>query len=398
MNRGQFRLAAAALLLLVAKPVHADPPSSEAATISTADEILRQRIRTAIELTQRRYLTAGVHTPWQIVHGVKPYGRELLLRQKEGDKMVNAVDYLLTAAAVNGERIWQPTDRGYLEPISNSQMEGHPDQFLSALAQSGVPLLQPIPIKGQPYVVWHLVAQAKYDYYNGAEASWTLIALATYDSVDSNWVNRYGQKIHLDELVTSEVAAQVTTRACYGTHNLYALAYALNRFRATGQPLRPAYQQAADKIARYVNLAKQLQNEDGTFSTNGFEGRGWSGDSVTQIDSTGHQVEWLSLALSDEELRSPWMTRAVESLVGAFERVATVPVECGPLYHGARGLRQYSLRRFSDTTATAAAVNRPPAAKPADATPAKLPLLSAKTQPTVETPPSGRAGEAADLR
>jgi hypothetical protein len=54
----------------------------------------------------------------------------------------------------------------------------------------------------------------------------------------------------------------------------------------------------------------------------------------------------MTVALSDEQLKEPWMTRALEYLLDAFEATEGDDLECGGLYHAAHGLMIYRERRF----------------------------------------------------
>jgi hypothetical protein len=65
--------------------------------------------------------------------------------------------------------------------------------------------------------------------------------------------------------------------------------------------------------------------------------------------------EVLTVALDDERLAEPWVTRAADRLVTLLERTADVDVECGALYHAAHGLALYR-RRSCDTADEPAAV------------------------------------------
>ena len=64
---------------------------------------------------------------------------------------------------------------------------------------------------------------------------------------------------------------------------------------------------------------------------------------------TGHIVEVLSVALDDERLTEPWVTRAADRLVTLLEQTSDVDVECGALYHAAHGLLLYRDRICGST-------------------------------------------------
>ena len=69
------------------------------------------------------------------------------------------------------------------------------------------------------------------------------------------------------------------------------------------------------------------------------------GDDVgARLSATGHVFEVLAVALDDERLREPWVTRAADRLTTLLERTADVAVECGGLYHACHGLAIYRRR------------------------------------------------------
>ena len=96
-----------------------------------------------------------------------------------------------------------------------------------------------------------------------------------------------------------------------------------------------------------------MQKADGTFSMNYFEtekpppeGAPPIDTTETQISTTGHIVEWLALAMTDEELRAPWMQNAVNGLVMQILDMGHKSIDGGALYHAAHGLYLYHERVF----------------------------------------------------
>lgn len=52
------------------------------------------------------------------------------------------------------------------------------------------------------------------------------------------------------------------------------------------------------------------------------------------------------VALDDQQIQQPWVTRAVLHLLDCFEKTQKFDLECGALYHAAHGLDLYRIRRF----------------------------------------------------
>lgn len=268
--------------------------------------------------------------------------------------MINAIEFLC-GDRPGGRRVFIAAEQG-LRVQSGPGLEGHPNQFLSAIAQAGTPLDYPISLGRRTYSVEDVLNQAKHDYHRGQESSWTLIAFSTYLYPNETWSNRTGENFQIEDLVAAEVAVEPTRAACGGTHNLYALAYALNRHREDGGSVTGVWRSAADKLERYYRLTQKLQNSDGYCSSNFYAGSGHSSDPTTQLHSTGHTLEWLTIYLSPKELEADWVTRAIDALLRSFERTSDQPVECGSLYHATRAIVQYRSRVFDVPPGELAAV------------------------------------------
>jgi hypothetical protein len=326
------------VLVLVAVPAFVWGQSTNAG--------LDERAAAALEHNGRRLLSSEQHSTWDIMHGVLGYGADFRIRVGSKGRIVRAVDFICSEATVGGQPPFFAASHG-VKAIEGAGAQGHPDQFLAILAQIDVPRTQPIKIDGVTHTLADLVSQAQADYEAGHEASWTLIALATYLPIDASWKNQSGTPYTIADLVSAEVAVEPRGAACGGTHNLYALAYALARHQASDGTLTGVWQQADSKLAQYVQLARAYQNPDGSFSSNYFVGPGSSSDPETVLYTTGHMLEWLMIDLPDSEWQQPWVTNAIGALVSAFDRVKTQPVGCGALYHACHALRLYQQRRLA---------------------------------------------------
>jgi hypothetical protein len=64
----------------------------------------------------------------------------------------------------------------------------------------------------------------------------------------------------------------------------------------------------------------------------------------------------LAVTLNDEQLQEPWVTAAVARLCQLLEDNADRELDCGALYHAARGLRLFRARRFGPNDADAPAI------------------------------------------
>src|SRR5690606_32191891 len=108
--------------------------------------------------------------------------------------------------------------------------------------------------------------------------TWTLWFLTHYIDIDEEWINAAGQAWSMEELVQIQTASPVVGTACGGCHGLYAIAYARNAYLQKHGRLRGVYYQAEQKLNKHIELARTMQNYDGSFSTEFFKGTGHSRD------------------------------------------------------------------------------------------------------------------------
>ncbi|MBL9091751.1 MAG: hypothetical protein JNL96_11045 [Planctomycetaceae bacterium] len=334
----------------------------DAKTIGDAE--LKSLVDQAIQTTADRTLDQKINNAWQVVHGILAYGRDLQLTVD--GKRTSALEYLFEGKPLNGWTLF-PTGPGRLgaELVpGSSAAQGHADQWIGYLSQCGVKLDDPLIVtvngKPQTHKFRELIEQAKHDIGEvrvgdspTQELTWTLMAFAEYSSddflpLDGSWKNRNGEEWTFERMMDMEAEAGIVGAACGGSHRLYAIAEALMKYRAKhpGKPLTGGWAKAEKLLNDSIRQAREYQQPDGGFSTNKFQRSGISGDVDARIDSTGHVFEVLAYALSDEELKSEWFTRAALFLTKTIDDTKAVPLNCGGLYHGAHGLIIYRDRRF----------------------------------------------------
>jgi hypothetical protein len=295
--------------------------------------------------------------------------------------------------------------------------QGHPDQWLGYLSQCGLTPQDKLIVGGEEFTVNDLITQAQWDMRDGMEATWTLMAFGTFLPIDAEWKASDGEVWTIDRMVEMENEADHTARACGGTHCLYGLAVALNKYKQEGGDLNEEpWKSVNERIYGYENLetkkhvdglidkARKFQQPDGSLSVQFFERPGSTPELANRIHATGHTFEFLCAVLTDDQLKEPWVTRAAVSLLDMLERTQEYDVECGALYHAVHGLDMYRNRRFGapslsesagsaeDATGTEPAKAAPPREPTADAEETEHPEAK-KEEPTAEpattTTPAG---------
>jgi hypothetical protein len=338
----------------------ADPPTFSAADLPS-NEALGSRIDKVLDFTlNERRLNSRDHAAWQVVHGVLAFGDEFQI-EHEG-QLVPALDWLLSGSGrLRGWNIRAggASDRGpiaVLEPGSK-EGQGHPDQWLGYLSQTGMSLDERIVGGGREYTIGDLLEQAKWDIYQGMEATWTLMAFSVYLPIDAQWENKRGEKWDVERVVGMEAAAlgpaepgkfDTGDSACGGSHRLFGLAVMVNKYlRETGKrpdELTGGWKHANIKLQDAKQIARRFQQPDGTFSAHYFNRPGTTANVSDRIGTTGHTFEMVATAMSQEELAQPWMRKAADQLCTLLENTEDIPLDVGGLYHACHGLFVYQQR------------------------------------------------------
>lgn len=227
--------------------------------------------------------------------------------------------------------------------------QGHQDQFIAEMAQWGMPLDRPFTVKGTRYTFEDFVrnALARARIGGEQELSWTVLIAGQYYGPQHRWSNNAGQSLTVEDVLRFEINQPIAdSPVCGGTHRLFGITWVYHLHRQMGGKKEGAWKDAADTITRYVQIAKGLQNPDGSLSTSYLKERGNVRDSQLQIASTGHVFEWLALALTDAQLREPWVQNAANALVLMVLEHSSEPIDGGALYHAAHGLSIYRARMW----------------------------------------------------
>lgn len=323
------------------------PPSPAAATpTAPARDELGELIEQAIAVTGQRKLTAGVHTPWQVVHGILAMRWDLNLRLPNSREEVSGIEWITSGVSFDGQPLWEATAYGgrghpFTRPYA---FEGHPTQFMGYMSMADIPLDYEVQTPTKVITIRDIINDAKMQVREGVEITWTLWALAHYEPSDAQWFNAYGEPWSIERLLKLQVDEPVTSGACGGCHGLFALAYARNMYIMPGKPMRGVWLEADQKIKQYIEFAKALQNPDGSFSSNNFKGPGYSEDFTTRITTSGHQLEWLMVALPQHKLKEEWLRRALRNVANDLIKNRNVAADCGPLFHGMHALVVYRQR------------------------------------------------------
>jgi hypothetical protein len=238
------------------------------------------------------------------------------------------------------------TPEGELRAKQGVGLQGHMGQFLAMLAQCQVSPDYPIKVGDHEFTIHDLIEAEKKTCYPKTELTFKLIALMHYLDSDAKWVNDQGMEWDIPQLIHEELAQPIRGAACGGTHRLSGLSLAARTRVRRGEPLDGEYARADEFVEKYHSYAFQLQNRDGSMSTEWFRGKGEDSDIDRRCKTTGHILEWLCYSLNDEELRSSRTVRAVSYLANLLSTNYDHEWEKGPRSHAIHALKLYDERVF----------------------------------------------------
>jgi hypothetical protein len=295
--------------------------------------------------------------------------RQDLQLQHDG-KIVNGLEWIQSGHTHQDEPWFQKTDHGgRAHPFSMpSVFEGHINQFLSKLAACQLPIDATFGTPDGPITIQDMVNHAKMVVTEKEEVTWTLLALCRHLPPDAKWTNAKGEEWSIERLVEVEVGKTVggPTSPNGGTDGLHALAVARNEYVNSGKPLVGVWLKADEKIKKHIDLAKLQQNPDGSLSSDFFRSGKRHENFDRQLASSGHILQFLMHAVSDEQLKDDWIRRAVEATANDIQMHQKEFVSCDPLFTATEALTTY-LERVTNTS-IGCALPSPQADKQGEAT------------------------------
>jgi hypothetical protein len=330
-------------------------PTPAPVTLAPLPTHLRGRIDAALEHVRRRDLQRG-HSFWTVFHGILGVGPEsAMLFDNSTGKREKALDYICRGGEMRGLKfVAIGPNRADVETMAGSGTgQGHQDQFIAEMAQWGMPRERRMFVQGKDmtFEAFILYSKERTSVKAAQELSWAIIIISQYFSTDIEWTNDRGEKLTFEDVVHYELTQPIQdSPVCGGTHRLFGLTWAYHLHMARGGKKTAVWQLVESTTRRYAELAKKLQNKDGSLSTEYLRGPGNNVHDLTlRIHSSGHVFEWLALALSDDEVRSDWMQEAAGAVSKMILENIDHALDGGALYHATHGLEIYRNRVFGPT-------------------------------------------------
>lgn len=303
----------------------------------------RDKIRRCLSHHYFHPETTAERSPWGVMHALIGFGVDTQLLA--GGRKVNAIAWMCWNGPCYGMRLFT-VDQGRLYVRMGPGYQGHEGQFLAMMAQSRVRSDYAMKIDGHDLTIADLVRYEQLTCKSGTELTFKLIGLVHYLDSDATWKNFQGESWNLERLIAEELSQPVIGAACGGTHRMMGFSYAVRKRRERGEPLDGQWQRAKQYVDDYHEYAFKLQNADGSFSTNWFEGRGDAASIDRRLQTTGHMLEWLVYSLPKEQLADPRVVLSVDYLANLMLTNQNYNWEIGPKGHAIRALALFDERVF----------------------------------------------------
>jgi hypothetical protein len=337
------------------------PASAAPAPRSWRLSNLRTRISRTLAAYQRRPLNTLEHNPWEVMHWAIAFGPASKLRLGGGGgDPISALGWLNTGGRCNG-LVMVATQGEKLVALRGKGMQGHVAQYLAVMAQCRVAAGSPIVVGGRSFTVADLIETEKRSCREKTELTFALIAMAHYLDTDEMWTASDGSEWSLPKLVREELAQPLRGAPCGGTHRLFGLAYACQRRRESTGGLDGIYV-TADRYYRtqQQRMFDELQNSDGSFSTDWFN-RPEDGDDIERkLRTSGHMLEFLVSTADQKVLYHPRTIEAVEFVAKILHAEPEREWKIGPMCHALHSLVIYQERLWGSLVPGAVAAYRGP--------------------------------------
>jgi hypothetical protein len=324
-------------------------PSGQTTDEDKPPDSLKGRVKEALKAVHDRPVDMQ-HNFWTVFHAILGMGLDTELvefgPQSQIKKRVKAIDNVRQSGQSIFGLKFTPTAYGVdVETQAGSGVgQGHQDQFIAEMAQWGLPPDTEFTVDGRKYTFadFHKHSMMRASVKANQELSWAIIIIGEYFGTNYRWTNSAGEKMTFEDVVDYELKQPVDeTAACGGTHRLFGFTWAYHRHREKGGRKEGVWKDAADKIEAFKQQAKDSQNGLHCW-TKFLSGR----EDGKDLGSTGHVIEWLALALTDDELRKGWVEDGVSALAMEIIRGRDERMDGGAFYHAAHGLHIYYNRRW----------------------------------------------------
>jgi hypothetical protein len=281
---------------------------------------------------------ASGRSNWGMMHAMMVYGIDTKVIVDR--RTYSTIAWIAGNNVCRGQRLFEEQN-GQIVVKSGVGLQGHDGQLLTVFSLCGVPANYPIYAGDKKFAVQDIVESEMLACKSNSELTFILIALSHYLDTDQQWLSSDGQTWDFERLIREELSQPVVGAACGGSHRLMGYGHALRQRRFDGKPIEGQWKRAEQFVDDFVQYTYKLQNRDGSFSTDWFEGREDNGDLDRKVQTTGHMVEWLLTVTPNSQLQNPRLTAAIRFLLESMDEERDRDWSIGPKGHALRSLAMY---------------------------------------------------------
>lgn len=309
---------------------------------------------------QRPFVTTDDES-WKMFEGIYAFGANFLLVDSVTQERTQALSYI-AAGSIRGLIKKDAVGPYFAGRVGESPGEPHRNQFLADLISARVDSNTDfVADTGDTAQILEFTNRAmqKVDPDtlaasntlitgpDGNELGWTLIAFSRAQLVLSSWTNEKGRQVYFTDLLQVALDRPIEWGSDEGLNEQIGIAVALYEYKknrlsealaaydafkkknvgAAGEKptidtieLRGIWKEAQDHVDKVTAILKKNQNFDGTFSKSWHTARKPSGDLGELLLFTGQALDFLAVALNDNQLKEDWMRKTVTGLSDSILR------------------------------------------------------------------------------
>lgn len=307
---------------------------------------------------QRPFVTTD-DEPWKMFEGIYAFGANFLMVDSVTQERTQALSYI-AAGSISGLIKKDAVGPYFAGRVGKSTGEPHRNQFLADLISARVDSNTDfVTDTGDTAQILEFTNRAmqKVDPdtlaasntlitgLDGNELGWTLIAFSRAQLVLSSWTNEKGRQVYFTDLLQVALDRPIEWGSDEGLNEQIGIAVALYEYKknrlsealaaydafkkknvgAAGEKpaidtieLRGIWKEAQDHVDKVIAILKKNQNFDGTFSKSWHTAKKPSRDLGELLLFTGQALDFLAVALNDNQLKEDWMRKTVTGLSGAI--------------------------------------------------------------------------------
>ena len=313
--------------------------------LTTAVRRMEPTMKRCLQHYYQNYEHADKRSNWGMMHQIMVYGVDTQVIA--GRRRYSTIAWIAGNNACRGQRLLTDGHHG-IEVKSGVGLQGHQAQMLAVFALAGVPANYPLFVASRRYTMSDVIRLEQSDCKSGEELTFTLIGLSHYLDTDETWIGADGRTWDFERLIQEELSQPIVGAACGGTHRLMGFAHALRKRRAEGKPITGQWSRAEQFTEDFLDYTFQLQNRDGSMSTDWFEGRQNKDDMDRKVQTTGHIVEWILTSVPDSRLQDHRIVNAIRYLLSSMYSGRGHDWSIGPKGHALRSLALFYQRVYQN--------------------------------------------------